>query len=138
MTEYEVERGMPADAEIVFDIAADVERMDAWLPAHLTGAGPNRVHLSGDLDGRHVEETGVIGVRRDQLRIEWGSEDGGDYAGWLQVAHAGAGASSVTMHLSFLGDLPEASGPHPEVEAQMDDALRRLADQVSGKVQEPG
>src|SRR5215475_3047505 len=131
MAEYEVERGMPADAEIVFDIAADVDRMDTWLPAHLTGAGPNRVHLTGDLDGRHVEETGVIGVHRDQLRIEWGSEDDGDYAGWLQVAHSGADASSVTMHLSFFGDLLEANGPHPEVEAQMDDALRHLAGLVS-------
>jgi hypothetical protein len=130
MTEYEVEHVMPADAEVVFQVAADTQRMGTWLLAEVDDAGPNRLHLSGELDGRLVDETGLISVRPEQLRIEWGSESDGDYAGWLQVSHAGPGASSVTMHLSFLGDQPEAVGHPEQVEAQMSAALDRLAEQV--------
>jgi hypothetical protein len=130
MTEYEVERAMPAGADIVFEVAADTEHMGSWLLAEVSDAGPNRLHLEGELDGRHVDETGVVGVRAEQLRIEWGSEGGADYAGWLQVNQAGPGASSVTMHLSFLGDQPEAAGHPEQVEAQMSAALDRLADRV--------
>jgi len=134
MAEYEVEHGMPADAEVVFDVAADLERLDAWLPADVTGAGPNRLRVSGEMDGRKVDETGLIGVRPEQLRLEWGSEDDADYAGWLQVQHAGAGASSVTMHLSFFGDQPENRGHQDRVETEMRDALDRLAELVGSRV----
>jgi hypothetical protein len=121
---------MPAEAEIVFDVASDVDLMRSWLTADVTDAGPNRLHIAGELDGRPVDRIGLIGIRPDQLRIEWGSEDDDSYAGWLQVAHGGAGASSVTIHLSFLGDQPEARGQQQQVETEIDGALQRLADHV--------
>jgi hypothetical protein len=135
MTEYEVEHGMPADAEVVFDIAADLQTMGSWLPAAVTEAGPNRLQVTGELDGRQVDATGLVGVRTEQLRLEWGSAGDGDYAGWLQVFHAGAGASSVVMHLSFLGDQPEAGSHAPQVQVQMSEALRGLAEQVQARAQ---
>jgi uncharacterized protein YndB with AHSA1/START domain len=134
MAEYEVELGMPADAEIVFDVASDLDRLDSWLPAEVTGEGPNRVHVAGELDGRQVDETGLIDVRKEHLRLEWGSESDADYAGWLQVSHAGSGASSATLHLSFFGGQPENRGHQQGVEKEIEAALRRLADQVTARV----
>ena len=49
--EYEESRGMPADAEIVFDVLSDVDTMDRWLPtamevesaAHEGGAAAEQI-----------------------------------------------------------------------------------------------
>jgi len=134
MAEYEVEQGMPAPAEIAFDVASDISQLGSWLPAQVTGEGPNRLHVSGELDGRPVDQTGLFDVRKEQLRLEWGSEANGDYAGWLQVSHAGAGASSATMHLSFFGHQPENRGHQDSVEQAMQEALRHLAERVAARV----
>jgi hypothetical protein len=110
MAEFEAERRMPADAEQVFAIVGDLDRLAEWMPA-------------------------PIGVRPEQLRLEWGSEGSPDYAGWLQVEHAEAGHSSVLMHLSFLGDQPEArrhGSAADEVRQWLDDALSRLERVVAG------
>jgi hypothetical protein len=82
-----------------------------------------------------VHADGLVGVRPEQLRLEWGSEDSPDYAGWLQVEHAEPGHSSVVMHLSFLGDQPEtrSHGDAPgQVRGWLDDALGRLERVVAG------
>ena len=85
--------------------------------------------MHADVEPRGVHADGLVGVRPEQLRLEWGSEDSPDYAGWLQVHHAEPGHSSVMMHLSFLGNQPETRGhgnAADEVRAWLDDALGRL------------
>ena len=135
MAEFEADRRMPADAETVFAIVADLDRLGEWLPSAI-GVQPTadgEVHAR--VDPRNVDLDGLVGVRREQLRLEWGSEDSPDYAGWLQVSHAEPGHSSVLLHLSFLGDQPETrrhGNAADEVRAWMDDALSRLAGVVAG------
>jgi|SRR5829696_1419735 len=135
MAEFEREKQMPADAERVFDVVADVEHLDRWLPdivsVHPTGADAVDVDIhraEGD-----QQATGTVGVERDQLRLEWGGRGTADYAGWLQVAHADPGHSSVTLHLSFLGDQPESHGGEAaaDLERRLDDSLNRLAELVA-------
>ena len=135
MAEFEAERRMPAEAEAVFAIVGDLDRLPEWMPEPIgvrpTGAGA--VHAAGE--PRTVPADGLVGVRPEQLRVEWGSEDSPDYAGWLQVQHAEPGHSSVTMHLSFLGDQPETrrhGHAADEVRQWLDDALARLEGVVAG------
>jgi hypothetical protein len=143
MAEYEVERGMPADAEIVFDVASDLERMDRWLPrdVRVEPVGPNQVRYHSDTaapdSARRRGIVGVVGVDTDQLRVEWGSGDTPDYTGWLQVFHGGTGSSSALLHLSFRGGQPESRADSRAahlVEHEMSVALDRLADEVGMRV----
>jgi hypothetical protein len=135
--EYEESRGMPADAEIVFDIMADVSTMASWLPTTMDveTAGPDRIHIEGDAGDRHYSTDGLFRARKEQLRIEWGSE-GPDYAGWAQVYHGGAGSSEVNLHLSFFGDQPQSHRGRSadEVRKEMQEALARLEEQVAARV----
>lgn len=110
MAEFEVERGMPADAETVFAVATDVGRMSRWLPGN-------------------VEPEGTWSAEPGQLRLEWGR---GEYAGWLQVSHADPG-SAVVLHLSFGPGLPEARADRAEAErltGELRHSLDRLAVEV--------
>jgi len=139
--EYEESRGMPADAEIVFDVLSDLDTMARWLPTamQVEPAGPNRVHVEGEEGDRHYDAEGLFRAQRDQLRVEWGSE-GPDYAGWAQVYHSGAGASEVNLHLSFFGDQPMAhEGDAAEQMRQgMREALARLEEEVTRRVTDAG
>jgi uncharacterized protein YndB with AHSA1/START domain len=128
MAEFEAERAMPADAETVFGVVADLERLPEWLPApvHVRPTDDGEVHA--DVEPRGVAADGLVRVRPEQLRVEWGSADSPDYAGWLQVMHADPGHSSVTLHLSFLGHQPETHGGDApdEVRRWLDESLARL------------
>jgi len=126
---------MPAEAEQVFAIVGDLDRLSEWMPTSIgvRQTGDGEVHA--DVDSRDVHADGLVGVRPEQLRLEWGSEDSPDYAGWLQVEHAEPGHSSVVMHLSFLGDQPEArrhGSAAGEVRQWLDDALAQLERVVAG------
>jgi hypothetical protein len=139
--EYEESRGMPADAEVVFGVLADVDTMARWLPTamQVEPAGPDKVHVEGAGDGYRYDTEGLFRARPEQLRIEWGSE-GPDYAGWAQVYHSGAGASEVNLHLSFFGDQPQS---HEGAEAEqmrqgMREALERLEEEVTRRVTDAG
>jgi hypothetical protein len=132
MTEYERSRTMPAQPEHVFDEAANVGRLDTWLPEalHVRAEELPAVTVHGD---RTDEDTSaLLRARRDQMRIEWGTRDQGSYAGWLQVAGLGSGASEVTVHLSFF------DGGHDPGERAVGDALdtslERLEEQVRLRV----
>ena len=135
--EYEESRGMPADAEIVFDVMSDLPTMERWLPTAMDvePAGPDRVHVEGGGSDFHYDTEGLFRAQKDQLRMEWGSE-GPDYAGWAQVYHSGAGSSEVNLHLSFFGDQPQAhEGADAEQMRQgMREALDRLAEEVGRRV----
>ena len=133
MAEFEAERRMPADAEAVFRIVGDLKRLPEWMPEPIgvrpTGDVGDPTPVHADVASRDVHADGLVGVRPEQLRVEWGSEDSPDYAGWLQVFHAEPGHSSVTMHLSFLGDQPETrrhGHAADEVRAWLEESLARL------------
>ena len=126
---------MPAEAEAVFAIVGDLARLPEWMPEPIgvRTTGGNEVHA--DVEARDVHADGLVGVRPEQLRVEWGSGDSPDYAGWLQVEHAEPGHSSVVMHLSFLGDQPETrrhGHAADEVRQWLDDSLERLERVVAG------
>jgi uncharacterized protein YndB with AHSA1/START domain len=139
--EYEESRGMPAEAEIVFDILADVDAMERWLPTamEVETAGPDRVHVAGGGDDFRYDTEGLFRSQKEQLRIEWGSE-GPDYAGWAQVYHSGAGSSEVNLHLSFFGEQPQAHGGEAAEQTRrgMREALERLEEEVTRRVNDAG
>jgi uncharacterized protein YndB with AHSA1/START domain len=139
--EYEESRGMPADAEIVFDVMSDVDAMQRWLPTTMDveAAGPDRIHVEGDAGGHHYATDGLFRAEQEQLRMEWGSE-GPDYAGWAQVYHSGAGASEVNLHLSFFGDQAEAhrGAAADQMREGMREALKRLEEEVTRRVSSSG
>ncbi|MCF1509716.1 SRPBCC family protein [Streptomyces glomeratus] len=128
MTEYERSRTMPALPEHVFDQAANVDQLSGWLPdaLHVRAEDPPAVTVHDD----HAEQdmAALLSARPEQLRIEWGTRDEGSYAGWLQVAGIGSGASEVTVHLSFF-DTRHDPGERPVTEA-LDHSLRRLEELV--------
>jgi uncharacterized protein YndB with AHSA1/START domain len=135
MAEFEAERRMPADAETVFAVVGDLDRLGDWMPAPIGVRPTGDGEVLADVEPRNVHAVGLVGVRPEQLRLEWGSEDSPDYAGWLQVEHAEPGHSSVLMHLSFLGDQPETrqhGHAADEVRQWLDDALTQLERVVSG------
>ena len=121
---------MPADAERVFAVVSDLDRLPGWLPSpvDVRQTGDGEVHA--DVSERGDAE-GTVRVRPEQLRVEWGHAP--DYAGWLQVEHADGDRSSVVLHLSFLGDQPETHGgaPAADVRRWLDDALTRLESLVA-------
>ncbi|GGX96571.1 SRPBCC family protein [Streptomyces anandii] len=132
MAEYERSRTMPAQPEQVFDQAANVSQLDAWLPdaLHVRAQEPPAVTVHED---RTDEDTSALmRAERDQMRIEWGTREQGGYAGWLQVAGIGSGASEVTVHLSFFEDSHDP-GERAAGDA-LDGSLRRLEEQVRLRV----
>ncbi|MEV3967375.1 SRPBCC family protein [Streptomyces sp. NPDC050698] len=128
MTEYERSRTMPAQPEHVFDQAANVGRLDSWLPDALHVRAGELPAVTVHEDRTDEDTSAVLRARRDQMRLEWGTREQGGYAGWLQVAGLGSGASEVTVHLSFFDD-----GHDPGEQAvgdALDTSLRRLEEQV--------
>ncbi|MFH8221258.1 SRPBCC family protein [Streptomyces sp. NPDC018057] len=132
MSEYERSRTMPAQPEHVFDQAADVGRFDAWLPEvlHVHAEDPPAVTVHEDDTGE--DTAALLRTEPDQMRIEWGTREQGGYAGWLQVAGIGGGASEVTVHLSFFEDSHDP-GERAARDA-LDSSLRRLEEQVRIRV----
>ncbi|MFF7356068.1 MULTISPECIES: SRPBCC family protein [Streptomyces] len=132
MTEYESSRTMPAQPEHVFDQAANLGQLDAWLPnaLHVDAEDPSAVTVHEDTSGQ--DTPALLRTAPDQMRLEWGTREQGDYAGWLQVAGIGSGASEVTVHLSFF-DATHDPGEEAVLDA-LDDSLRRLEEQVRIRV----
>ncbi|MFE0804513.1 SRPBCC family protein [Streptomyces sp. NPDC058812] len=128
MTEYERSRTMPAQPEQVFDQAANVGRLDTWLPRglHVEPEDPPAVTVHEDRTDQ--DTSALLSARPEQMRLEWGTRDQGSYAGWLQVAGLDSGASEVTVHLSFF-DEGHDPGQHAVADA-LDSSLRRLEEQV--------
>lgn len=136
MAEYEVTRSMPAPVQVAFDVAADVDRAEDWLPTtvDVRTTAPNVIEVEGETrSGHRYLTTGLFRAQRHQLRLEWGSSGSDDYSGWMQFYDRGDGTSEANLHLSFRGDQPQARthGEWPErTEQEMREALDRLADQV--------
>ena len=136
MAEFEAERAMPADAQAVFEVVSDLEHLDEWLPTQVDVRPVREGEVHAHVEQRQVDVDGLVRVRPEQLRVEWGSEATPDYAGWLQVEHADPGRSSVVLHLSFLGHQPETR-PHgharDEVQAWLTEGLDRLERLVAAR-----
>ena len=132
MAEYERSRTMPAGPEHVFDQAANVDQLDAWLPdaLHVDVEDPPAVTVHEDRSGQ--DTAALLRSEPDQMRLEWGTRGQGTYTGWLQVAGIGSGASEVTVHLSFF-DAGHDPGERAVNEA-LDGSLRRLEEQVRIRV----
>ncbi|NLU75367.1 SRPBCC family protein [Streptomyces sp. HNM0575] len=136
MSEHERSRTVAALPEEVFAQAADVDQIETWIPRelHVQREEPPAVTMHDDETGR--DSPVLLRARRDQLRLEWGTRDGGRYAGWLRVEGIGSGASAVTVHLSFFdeGQAP----PDHEVTLALDESLDRLAEQVRVRADRAG
>ncbi|MGW7822242.1 SRPBCC family protein [Streptomyces puniciscabiei] len=132
MSEYEWSRTMPAQPEQVFDQAANLGQLDAWLPTalHVEAEEPPAVTVHEDRSGQDM--AALLRAQPEQMRLEWGTREQGSYTGWLQVSGIGTGASEVTVHLSFFDP-----GHDPGQEAvfdALDQSLRRLEEQVRMRV----
>jgi hypothetical protein len=139
--EYEARRRMPADGRVVFDTAADTETMHRWLPEeiHVHEIAPGVAEAEAVAHG--VEREGAMRTSSREFRLEWGTRAGPDYAGWLQVTDHPGGTSEVVVHLSFLGDQPEATGAlwaRDATERSLRRSLDRLAKEVDRRVGRPG
>ncbi|SDE01852.1 SRPBCC family protein [Streptomyces prasinopilosus] len=132
MTEYERSRTMPARPEHVFDQAAHVDRMETWLPEALHVDAGELPAVTVHEDRTDEDTSALFRARPEQMRLEWGTRDRGSYAGWLQVAGIGSGASEVTVHLSFF-DGSHDPGERAAGDA-LDTSLRRLEEQVRLRV----
>jgi carbon monoxide dehydrogenase subunit G len=102
----QAERGMSAPPEVVFNTATDPDRLSAWLPAPLRGAG-DRLDLS-----------------TDNLRARWSTTGPAGWSAELRVGPVGAGGASVRLSLD--GD---PSGGRLEEVAE--EALASLAREVA-------
>ncbi|MCP9946980.1 SRPBCC family protein [Streptomyces somaliensis] len=135
MSEYERSLTMPAPPEQVYDQAADVGRLEEWLPGdlHVHAGEPPAVTVHED---RTDEDTpALLKSRKEQMRLEWGTRGEGSYAGWLQVAGIDSGASEVTVHLSFFDEAHDPGERH--VTEALERSLHRLREQVRLRVETP-
>ncbi|MFE9628385.1 SRPBCC family protein [Streptomyces sp. NPDC006527] len=132
MTEYERSRTMPAQPEHVFDQAANVDQLDTWLPEALHVEAEELPAVTVHEDRTDEDTSALLRAQRDQMRLEWGTREQGSYAGWLQVAGIDAGASEVTVHLSFFDDSHDPG--EQTVRDALDASLRRLEEQVRLRV----
>ncbi|MCO6010962.1 SRPBCC family protein [Actinoallomurus purpureus] len=136
MSEYEASRAFAAPAELVFDEAADPSSMDEWLPhdVHLESADPPDVTVTHGAGAER--ERALMRAERDQLRVEWGTRDTDEYAGWLQVTGIEPDHSEVIVHLSFFD--PAHAPPGPKIEEALDQSLDRLAEKVRHRSESAG
>ncbi|MFE5190396.1 SRPBCC family protein [Streptomyces sp. NPDC056628] len=132
MTEYERSRTMPAQPEQVFDQAADLDRLDTWLPEALHVEPEVLPAVTVHEDRTDADTSALLRSRPDQMRLEWGTREDGSYAGWLQVAGIDSGASEVTVHLSFLNKRHDPG--EARVGDALDGSLARLEEQVRIRV----
>jgi uncharacterized protein YndB with AHSA1/START domain len=134
MAEYERSRAFDAPAELVFDEASDPETMDQWLPeqVHVESADLPEVTVGHGSD----RERALMRAERDQLRVEWGTRDTDEYAGWLQVTGIDPNRSEAIVHLSFFDE--EHAPPRERVEQELNEGLDRLTEKVRHRSERAG
>ncbi|MCP9989057.1 MULTISPECIES: SRPBCC family protein [Streptomyces] len=135
MTEYERSLTMPAPPEQVFDQAADLGRLEEWLPGGLHVHADELPAVTVHEDRTDEDTPALLKPRKEQMRLEWGTRGEGSYAGWLQVAGIDSGASEVTVHLSFFDETHDPGGQ--QVSEALDRSLHRLREQVRLRVDTP-
>jgi uncharacterized membrane protein len=124
MGEYEQTLTVQAPSDRVLGFVADIRNMPSYLPTTKSAEsqGQDRVRVQGEAQGHPYDSDGFL--RRDPAakRLEWGADEG-YYSGWLQVQDAGAGASTVTVHISLRGHPPGANPSHAPTDEQIDEGL---------------
>ncbi|QIP82953.1 SRPBCC family protein [Streptomyces sp. Tu 2975] len=133
MSEYERSHTMPALPEHVYDQAARVDQLDSWLPEALHVRAEELPAVTVHEDRTDEDTPALLKAEKEQMRVEWGTRNGGAYAGWLQVAGIGSGASEVTVHLSFFDESHDPG--EKAVNDALDQSLRRLEEQVRIRVE---
>ncbi|WP_266036845.1 SRPBCC family protein [Lentzea sp. NEAU-D7] len=126
MTALPRSRSIPADADTVFQIAADLANT-AWLPPGVETelSGPRLLRLW--FRDRDVEMPIMIDWKR--LCVQWGSDSGADYSGRLRVLRLGDNTSVVSVDLHVPRGVRRT-----RVDAWIDEALTALASEVRAEL----
>lgn len=111
------------------------------------GSPGRRIRLRVEIPDRYeTEGEGYFSVDDDARRMEWGTEMGRDYSGWLTVEERGDAESNVTVHL-FFGTRSVEEEIQEESDAERDpleegieatlESIRRQIEEASGKLEPP-
>jgi uncharacterized protein YndB with AHSA1/START domain len=138
MGEYEQTTTMRAPPERVFDFVSDIRNMPSYLPTTKSAEpqGGDRVRVQGEAQGHSYDSDGYLRPDPQRKRLEWGADEG-YYSGWLQVQGTGAGASTVTVHISLRGHPPGADPSGAPSDEQINEGLvkglRSIQNHVEGR-----
>ena len=102
MAEYERSETVPASGATVYAYVADPANLPAYISTMVRAGAMTggELHVAAEVEGRHEEGDARFQADSAARRIEWGGSGTSDYHGWLQVADAESGSSTVTIHLS--------------------------------------
>jgi hypothetical protein len=123
-------RAMAADADIVFNTAADLTRATAWLPAAVEVVDADTVEVTWPPDGEAHRY--AITVRAEELRLAWRPVGPRGWPGHLLVTDKGAGSSEVELRVECGDDVAP-----DEVRRVLDRALGGLATEVLPRLARP-
>lgn len=156
MQNYEQTQVVEAPADDVFAWLCDVNNLPHYLPPvreasvegeSAPGTPGRRISMRVGIPDRYeTEGEGYLDVDRDARRMEWGSEMGRDYSGWLAVEENADGASVVRVHLSFgprsveeqvQEESADDRNPLEESVSATLESIRRQIEEGSGKVEQP-
>ncbi|WP_189857083.1 SRPBCC family protein [Streptomyces poonensis] len=126
MSEFEMAKAVAAPAQTVFAEVSDLGEISRWMSPSFRFRVEEPPAVTVVEPPEHRGEPALVRVAQDQMRVEWGTRETGDYAGWLQVAGTGEAPSEVTIHLSFFGEEP----PRQQVEDALRHSLDRLGELV--------
>ncbi|MGQ9372040.1 SRPBCC family protein [Azospirillum sp. ST 5-10] len=129
MADYEHTQVMSVPPETAFAFLEDPANLPLCLPEveGVDAAGPDRVRLSGRLNGRALTVDCRLGVDRAARRLEWEVAQAGA-RGWLRVAPLPSGCD-VTAHVSFAGPQP----PAERVRSRLGKGLEAMRDRLEGR-----
>lgn len=113
MPEYEHSLTVQASPEAVFAFVSDVARLPEYLPTthHAEALPGGRVRVQGEAGGHKYDSDGYFRTDAPNGRVEWGSDGGNRYDGWLEIDGV-EDECEVTVHLNFQ--------PKPEQSERMD------------------
>lgn len=139
MSEYEQSSTVRAKPDTVFRFVSDPANLPKYLPTlrHAEPQGTDRVRVQGEAGGHRYDSDGRFRADPGARRLEWGADEG-YYSGWLQVAEAGDGSATVTVHLSMSGYAPAArpgEGPNDE---EVRKGIGRALEAIRAEVEDRG
>jgi uncharacterized membrane protein len=135
MQDFEQSETINAPADRVFDFISEVNNFPQYLPTvqKAEAVGADRVRLQGEAGGRKYDDTGYFEADKPSRRMEWKSDDGSGYHGWLQVSPGYKDSCEVTVHLSFntdsqaMREMDKGAGHH---EQAMNDGIEKTLQSI--------